>query len=119
PRFGQSPERIDEAFSTPLSSRAPSPATTHPSIVPPSARSHHRPSNSRTSIVSVSSTRSSDIEELPTSQPAAGDISYVTRSRDGAELSLLDCLRTGFPLALVNPALRSTGFGTEEMCLYC
>jgi len=119
PRFGQSLERLDKPVSTPISSRAPSPATTHPSGVPSSARSHHRQTNSRTSIISVSSTRSSDIEELPASQPAVGDISWVARYQEAAEIPLLDCLRTGFSLALINPALRSTMFGTEEMCLHC
>ena len=102
-----------------MSSRAPSPATTHPSRIPSSAQSHHRQSKSRTSIISVSSTRRLNMEELPTSQPAAGDISWVARYQDGADISLLDCLKTEFPLALISPALRSTTFGTEEMCLHC
>lgn len=59
------------------------------------------------------------MEKLPTSQPAAGDISCVARYQDGADISLLDCLKTGFPLALISPALRSTTFGTEEMYLHC
>ncbi|KAK4862349.1 hypothetical protein LT330_010777 [Penicillium expansum] len=119
PRFGRSPERIDEAFSTPVVSRAQSPANAHPSLIPSSTQAHHRHSTSRTSIISVSSTGSSDIEVLPTSQPAAGDILWVGRARDGSEISLINCLRTGFPHALINPTLRSTRFGTEEICLHC
>ncbi|KAJ5515626.1 hypothetical protein N7527_007186 [Penicillium freii] len=50
---------------------------TSPSRIPPSAQGYHRHSNGHTLNISVSSTRSSDMEELPTSQPAAGEISWV------------------------------------------
>ncbi|KAJ5857997.1 hypothetical protein N7455_008891 [Penicillium solitum] len=119
PQFGQSPERIDKAFSTLVASRAQSPATINPSLVLPSTRARHGHPNSQTSIISVSSARSSDIDELPASQSAAGEISWVGRSQDVLDIDLLTCLKTGFPNAFVNPALRSTTFGNEGIYLHC
>lgn len=112
-------DRNFKVLSTPVATRAQSPVTANPSLVPHSAGAHDRHSNSQTSIISISSTRSSDIEELSTSQPVTGEVWWVGRSQDALDINLLTCLTTGFPSALINPTLRSTTFGTEEMCLHC
>lgn len=52
------------------------------------------------------------MEELRTSQPAAGEISWVGRCQDGADIDLLDYIKAGFPNTLINLA---PIFGTEEI----
>lgn len=70
------------------------------------------------SVVSISSSRSSDIVEVPASGAVATSITrYGTV--DGRSFSLLECLRHYFPSALLNADLRSSSLGTDEMCLHC
>lgn len=100
-RATSSPSESDECV-THQSSKAASPTVTQQPHTTSSTSFQHIHTASETSIISIRST-DSDIQVVPSSREATGDINQYAQDGEGNNISLLQCLRVQFPVALLNP----------------